>query len=86
MFRRGLSTEWTAKNPVLANGEPGFEIDTKKCKIGDGMTSWNTLPYLTSYSGGGIPTNLADHVNDPLPHPVYDDGPSFLLLYENAKV
>lgn len=27
-----------------------------------------------------------DHVNDPAPHPAYDDGPSFVLLYMNAKV
>jgi len=29
---------------------------------------------------------LDDHRNDRSPHPVYDDGPSFLLLYMNAKV
>lgn len=30
--------------------------------------------------------DLQDHVDSPLPHPVYDDGPSLTLLYENAKV
>lgn len=29
---------------------------------------------------------LDEHVNDDLPHPAYDDGPSFELLYQNAKV
>lgn len=29
---------------------------------------------------------LDNHINSPLPHPVYDDGPSFFLLYQNAKV
>lgn len=29
---------------------------------------------------------LTDHLDDSTPHPVYDDGPSFLLLYQNAKV
>lgn len=29
---------------------------------------------------------LQIHVNSETPHPVYDDGPSLLLLYENAKV
>lgn len=29
---------------------------------------------------------LDEHVNSPSPHPVYDDGPSFLLSYQNAKV
>lgn len=27
-----------------------------------------------------------DHINSLTPHPVYDDGPSLFLLYENAKV
>lgn len=26
------------------------------------------------------------HINDPNPHPAFDDGPSFLLAYQNAKV
>lgn len=29
---------------------------------------------------------LDEHVNAAMPHPAYDDGPSFALLYENAKV
>lgn len=34
--------------------------------------------------GGQI--ELAEHILDETPHPVYDDGPSFALLYQNAKV
>lgn len=34
----------------------------------------------------GTTIALQGHVDSPLPHPVYDDGPSFLLLYQNAKV
>lgn len=29
---------------------------------------------------------LEEHINSDLPHPVYDDGPSLALIYENAKV
>lgn len=29
---------------------------------------------------------MAEHVSSPEPHPVYDDGPSFDLIYQNAKV
>lgn len=43
-FRRGTSTEWSSANPVLAEGELGFESDTKVIKFGDGATPWNTLP------------------------------------------
>lgn len=37
--------EWAADDPVLALGEPGFEWDTGRFKIGDGSTSWNQLGY-----------------------------------------
>ncbi len=43
-IRRGTAAEWTSANPVLAAGELGFEIDTKKLKGGDGVTSWSDLP------------------------------------------
>lgn len=31
-------------------------------------------------------TLMIAHVHSETPHPVYDDGPSLLLIYENAKV
>lgn len=45
-FRGGTAAAWTEKNPVLGVSEPGHEIDTNKLKLGDGVTSWNSLPYL----------------------------------------
>ena len=45
-LRRGTAAEWTATNPTLALGEYGYETDTRKSKIGDGTTKWNSLPYL----------------------------------------
>jgi hypothetical protein len=47
-LKRGLSSEWSQLNPVLKLGEPGYEKDTKKLKIGDGVTLWNDLPYIGS--------------------------------------
>ena len=36
---------------------------------------------------GGVSSNdMILHVNSPTPHPAYDDGPSLMLLYQNAKV
>ena len=32
-FRRGTAAEWSAANPVLAQGEAGYEHDTGKFKI-----------------------------------------------------
>ena len=47
-FKRGTAQDWMNKNPVLRQGEPGYEYDTGKLKIGDGITPWQYLPYLES--------------------------------------
>lgn len=46
--RRGTSEAWQRVNPILAYGEPGFEKDTNKLKIGNGQKHWNELPYLNN--------------------------------------
>jgi len=43
--RRDTAANWTSNNPTLATGEIGYETDTKKFKIGDGSTAWNSLVY-----------------------------------------
>ena len=50
-LRRGTAAEWTATNPVLAEGEAGMELDTHKLKVGDGTTHWTSLPYSTGPTG-----------------------------------
>lgn len=44
-FRKGTSSEWSSAAVVLASGEPGYEIDTGKFKIGNGASGWNNLNY-----------------------------------------
>ncbi len=44
-LKRGLSLDWFNTNPILAIGEPGFETNTGRLKIGNGSTPWNSLPY-----------------------------------------
>ena len=51
-LKRGLAEKWQELNLVLDPGEPGFELDTYRLKIGDGQTPWNDLPYI-GYNGGG---------------------------------
>jgi hypothetical protein len=46
--KRGTASRWTSTNPILLAGEMGFETDTKKIKIGDGATAWNSLAYVTT--------------------------------------
>lgn len=47
-----LSTSFSANNPILQLGELGYETDTNKLKIGDGVTAWNDLAYA---GDGGLP-------------------------------
>lgn len=53
--RRGQSQVWADINPILAEGEPGYELDTHRLKIGDGEKSWNELPYI-----GGSSTEIPE--------------------------
>lgn len=48
--RSDTAAAWTAANPVLLAGEPGFETDTGKLKLGDGVRNWATLPYTSGVS------------------------------------
>lgn len=40
------AAQWSAGNPVLLARELGIETDTKRQKLGDGATAWNSLPYI----------------------------------------
>lgn len=49
--RQGTAALFTSTNPVLQSGEVGYETDTGKRKIGDGVTAWNALPYEGADAG-----------------------------------
>jgi hypothetical protein len=51
-LRRSTAAQWVTANPVLGSGEPGFESDTNKLKLGDGTSTWTALGY--SSGGGGV--------------------------------
>jgi hypothetical protein len=48
--RRGTASQWTSSNdgdgPILNAGEIGWESDTNKFKIGDGVSYWADLTYF----------------------------------------
>jgi hypothetical protein len=44
--RRDSSADWTTINPVLSEGEIGFETNTGKFKIGNGSSAWSALDYF----------------------------------------
>ena len=41
-FKRGSAHAFRKANPILLNGEPAYEWDTKKMKVGDGKTRYMT--------------------------------------------
>jgi Major tropism determinant N-terminal domain len=43
--RRDTAANWNTTNPVLADGELGYDKTSKQYKTGDGTTAWNSLPY-----------------------------------------
>ena len=45
-LKRGKASTWKSLDPVLAYGEPGFEGDTGRLKIGDGVSKWSELNYF----------------------------------------
>lgn len=54
-LRRDTAALWTSANPVLGQGEPGYETDTGKLKIGNGASAWASLAYQ-------VAVNIADGV------------------------
>lgn len=44
-LRRSTASGWSTSNPILANGEIGYETDTGQFKIGNGTTAWASLSY-----------------------------------------
>lgn len=75
-LKRGKAAFWADENPILHAGEPGYESDTHKLKIGDGETHWRELPYFSVGTGGG---GGGGGTSD-------DDIPDLVLFYENGKV
>ena len=66
-IRRDTSSNWTSNNPILLQGEFGYELNTGYAKIGDGQTAWTALDYfggtgptgstgVTGSTGFGVPT------------------------------
>lgn len=56
-LRRGSNSGWNTVNPTLSNGEVGLNTNSQLFKVGDGLTTWTSLPYYPGIplsSGTGI--------------------------------
>lgn len=67
--RRDTLANWASVNPTLEESQIGYETDTKRVKIGDGITTWNDLDYqfLTVYDkgipNGVVPLNASGEID-----------------------
>ena len=50
-IRRDDASVWTSVDPILAQGELGVELDTRKVKVGDGVNHWTDIDYLIDVGG-----------------------------------
>ena len=68
--RRGTAAQWTDANPILSEGELGFETDTGKFKVGiGGSTQWSSLNYFIDVDGissliSGAALNTTDDLSE----------------------
>lgn len=82
-LRRGSSYQWSTANPILSEGEMGFETDTNKIKIGDGVKRWVQLSYFAG-SGSGLAINAGTAlIYDSTTNTLSLDAPAVILDGEN---
>lgn len=55
VLRKDTAANWALANPVLGEGEIGYETDSKKYKMGDGVSTWNAMTY-------GLEINDVNHI------------------------
>lgn len=58
-YRRGTAAEWTAANPVLADGEVGFDTTENQIRVGNGIHTWSLLAPIGGPAAEGITKIIA---------------------------
>ena len=82
--KRGTAARWEELNPILNPGEPGFEMDTFKLKIGNGSTPWKELPYVNDVDISKYIT-IEDIINGDVILPVATEAVRGVVLSSTAK-
>lgn len=82
--KRGTAARWKELNLILNPGEPGFEMDTFKLKIGDGSTPWKELPYVNDVDISKYIT-IEDIINGDVILPVATKTTRGAVLSSTAK-
>ena len=66
-LRRDTAANWNSFNPILADGELGFEKDTGFYKLGDGINEWKILPYYALKEMNSVSNLKMNGIIDPTP-------------------
>ena len=48
LLKTDTSEAWRINNPILLDGESGYESDTNLIKVGDGVHHWKDLKYANA--------------------------------------
>lgn len=78
--RRGTAEQWLEINPILASGEIGFETDTNKFKVGNGVAAWAALPYFLNS------TDIGGSLDDYIPLTLLGEPDGVATLNSSGKV
>jgi hypothetical protein len=62
-LRRDTTANWALEDPVLAQGEPGYDTDTGELKIGNGSSAWTSLPTVSGSSDRITANGIDIYVN-----------------------
>lgn len=61
--KRDTSANWTSNNPTLLAGVLGYDTTSKRWKLGDGSTAWNSLPFLNFPRVGTTTSSATPTIN-----------------------
>ena len=78
---QATAAEWAQINPVLQLGWIGYESDTGRVKIGDGISDWNTLEYSFFPLNSDQRSTTGVDTTDDL---IVDSSAKGLVLRDNA--
>ena len=90
-IRKDTAENWALRNLILLEDEIGLELDTRKFKIGNGLTPWNLLPYGTLSGPNGLLVFISADAENQLTYGtdgglfVQNQAQDFLALYLLAR-
>jgi hypothetical protein len=87
-FRKGTASQWISANPVLASGEPGYDLTNSILKIGNGVSNWVALSGIgsTSVGGGGSSSTSVIEYGSVSNFPASGVGSTIYISTDNGRM